>query len=163
VIRPAETADLPAILDIYNEVIRTSTAVYADEPKSLEDRRAWFEDRRAQHYPVLVATGASDQVLGFSSFGDFRSWPGYRYTVEHMVHVHADARGKGLGTQLIEALFPYARDLGKHVMVAGVDADNAASIALHKKLGFEAVAHFREVGFKFGRWLDLVFLQRLIA
>jgi len=158
-IRPAVRPDVAGILAIYNDVIATSTAVYAEQPVSLEDRLAWFEARCAAGYPVLVAC-IEDDVIGFSSFGDFRAWPGYRFTVEHSVHVRADQRGKGAGSALVDALFPYARELGKHVMVGGVDADNSASIRLHERLGFERVAHFREIGFKFGRWLDLLFMQR---
>ncbi len=158
-IREAARSDLPGILGIYNDVIATSTAVYAEQPVSIEDRLAWFEARCAAGYPVLVACVADD-VIGFSSFGDFRAWPGYRYTVEHTVHVRADQRGKGVGSALVQALFPYARGLGKHVMVGGVDAENSASIRMHERLGFERVAHFREIGFKFGRWPDLVFVQR---
>ena len=160
-IRPANEADLPGILAIYNDVIATSTAVYADDPVTLQDRLAWFEARRAQSYPVLVAAD-SDDVVGFASFGDFRAWPGYRFTVEHSVHVRADRRGSGIGRRLVEALIPLAKAQGKHVMIAGVDASNHASIRFHERLGFEQVAHFREVGHKFGRWLDLVFLQRFL-
>jgi L-amino acid N-acyltransferase len=161
-VRAAVPADLPGILAIYNEVIATSTAVYALAPVTLAERTAWFEGRRAQGYPVLVAADGED-VLGFSSFADWRgAWPGYRYTVEHSVHVGADQRGKGIGRQLVEALFPLAAQMSKHVMIGGIDADNAASTRFHQRLGFVQVAHFKEVGHKFGRWLDLVFVQRLL-
>ena len=161
-VRAADPADLPGIVAIYNEVIATSTAVYALAPVTLAERTAWFEGRRAQDYPVLVAADGED-VLGFSSFGDWRgAWPGYRYTVEHSVHVGADRRGQGIGRQLVAALFPLAAHMGKHVMVGGIDADNAASIRFHQRLGCVPVAQFKEVGHKFGRWLDLVFMQRLL-
>jgi len=162
VIRPAGDPDLPGILAIYNDVIATSTAIYTEAPSSLDERRIWLEGRRAQGFPVLVAAEGS-AVLGFSSFGEWRgAWPGYRHTVEHSVHVRADRRGSGIGRRLVEALFPLAREQGKHVMIAGVDAENAASLRFHERLGFERVAHFREVGRKFGHWLDLVFLQRYL-
>jgi L-amino acid N-acyltransferase len=161
-VRDAETKDLPQILAIYNEVIATSTAVYATAPASLEDRANWYEQRRAHGYPVLVAA-EGEQVLGFSSFGEFRgAWSGYRYSVEHSVHVHADARGKNVGRLLVEALFPLALASGKHLMIGAVDAANAGSIRFHERLGFERVGHFKEVGHKFGRWLDLVFMQRFL-
>jgi phosphinothricin acetyltransferase len=160
-IRPATTDDLPEILAIYNEVIANSTAVYTETPVSLADRQAWFEARRQQGFPVLVAGDAGD-VLGFASFGDFRAWPCYRYSVEHSVHIRADARGRGLGAKLVEALLAEAQRLGKHVLIAGVDAANHASLRFHERLGFEPVGQFREVGYKFNRWLDLVFLQRMI-
>lgn len=162
IVRPATHADLPDILAIYNEVIANSTAVYAMGPVDLDERRTWLDGRVAAGYPVLVATEGSG-VLGFASFGDWRgTWPGYRYTVEHSVHVRADHRGRGIGRLLVEALFPLAAALGKHVMIAGVDAENAASIRFHERLGFAPVARFREVGHKFDRWLDLVFLQRWV-
>ncbi len=160
-IRPASASDLDAVLAITNDVIASSTAIYNDRPVTLDDRRAWMEDRRRLGYPVLVAA-SGEEVLGYSSFGDFRAWPGYRFTVEHSVQVRAGWRGQGLGRQLVEALFPMAAGLGKHVMIAGVDAGNAASLRFHERLGFERAAHFREVGYKFGRWLDLVLLQRFL-
>jgi len=160
-IRPATEADLPAITAIYNDVIATSTALYVDEPYSLEDRIAWYAARQAAGYPVLVADEGSG-VLGLATFGDFRAYPGYRHTVEHSVHVRADTRGKGLGTALVSALFDPARTLGKHVMIAGVDASNEGSIRMHERLGFERGAVLREVGCKFGRWLDLMFLQKFL-
>lgn len=160
-IRAATEADLTAITAIFNEVIATSTAIYADDPFTPEDRAAWFAARQAAGYPVLVAQ-EGDEVLGLASFGDFRPWPGYRHTVEHSVHVRADARGRGLGTALVSALFEPARALGKHVMIAGVDAANAGSIRMHERLGFARGAVLREVGRKFGRWLDLELMQRFL-
>jgi L-amino acid N-acyltransferase YncA len=161
-LRDANNADLPGLLAIYNEVIANSTAVYSDVAVTLEDRRQWWSARVASGYPVLVAVDASG-VLGFSTFGDFRAWPGYRFTVEHTVHVRSDRRGRGVGRELVQALFPLAEALGKHVMIAGVDAANLPSIRFHERLGFERAGELREVGHKFGRWLDLVFLQRWIG
>ena len=160
-IRPANEADLPGILTIYNDVIVNSTAVYTDDPVSLQNRKDWLDGRHAQHYPVLVSVDGSD-VLGFASFGDFRPWPSYRHTVEHTVHVRSDRRGSGIGARLVRELVPIAIVLEKHVMIAGVDAANEGSLRFHERLGFERVAHLREVGNKFGRWLDLVFLQRFL-
>lgn len=160
-IRDAAAGDVPGILAIYNDVMATSTAIYREEPATLDQHLEWWRQRVALGYPVLVAMD-TDGVAGFASFGDFRQWPGYRFTVEHSVHVRADCRGRGVGVQLMHPLIARATALGKHVMIAGVDADNAASQRFHERLGFERVAHFREVGFKFGRWLDLVFLQRML-
>ena len=161
-IRPAGIDDLPAVLAIYNEVIATSTAVYSLEPSTLAERQDWFDARRTGGYPVLVAL-CGTEVVGFASFGEFRgAWPGYRYSVEHSVHVHRGHRGGGIGSALVQALFPLALAMGKHVMLGGVDADNEGSLRLHERLGFQRVAHFREVGHKFGRWLDLVFVQRIL-
>jgi L-amino acid N-acyltransferase len=160
-ISDATEADLAGLLAIYNDVIATSTAIYSDLPVTLEERRQWWRSRTAQGYPVLAARDAHG-IAGFATFGDFRAWPGYRFTVEHSVHVRASSRGQGVGTLLVQALLPRAAALGKHVMMAGVDADNAASIRFHERLGFERSGHLREVGYKFGRWLDLVFLQRRI-
>ncbi|HKA58932.1 MAG TPA: GNAT family N-acetyltransferase [Gemmatimonadales bacterium] len=161
-IRPATDADLAAVTAIFNDVIATSTAVYYFDATSLAERTAWFETRRAAGFPVLVAE-RDGAVLGFSSFAEFRgAWPGYRYSVEHSVHVRADCRGQGIGPRLVAALFPLASAMGKHVMIGGIDAANQASLHMHARLGFQQVAHFREVGHKFGRWLDLVFMQRFL-
>jgi phosphinothricin acetyltransferase len=159
IVRDATESDVPAILAIYNDVLATSTAIFSDIPSKLEDRLQWLRDRRALGYPVLVATDDSG-VLGFASFADFRSWPGYRNTVEHSVHVRADARGRGTGSALMRVLLERATALGKHVMVAGVDADNVGSIRLHERLGFQRAGTLHHVGCKFGRWLDLTFLER---
>ncbi|MBV9343557.1 MAG: N-acetyltransferase [Gammaproteobacteria bacterium] len=161
VIAEATEADLPGLLAIYNEVLSNSTAVFSSTAMTLPERRDWWRVRVAQGYPVLTAR-VEGEVLGFATFGDFRAGPGYRFTVEHTVHVHHRARGRGIGGQLVRALLVRGAALGKHVMVAGVDAANAASIRFHERLGFERVGQLHEVGFKFDRWLDLVFLQRRI-
>jgi L-amino acid N-acyltransferase len=146
------------ITAIYNQIVLTSTAIYNDLPATLEDRVAWWKSRCAQGFPVLVAT-QNNSVAGFASFGEFRAWPGYRFTVEGTVHIHSSARGQGVGTALLEELVRLAREMGKHTMIAGVDAENEASLWFLQRFGFERVAHFREVGYKFDRFLDLVFLQ----
>jgi L-amino acid N-acyltransferase YncA len=158
-VRDATEADLPGILAIYNDVIATSTAVWTEAPSSLDDRRQWLSARAAMGYPVLVAVDARG-VAGFASFGDFRAWPGYRHTVEHSIHVRTDARRSGVGRLLIEPLVARAAALGKHVMLAGVDGENTGSLAFHARFGFRQVGRLEQVGHKFGRWIDLVFLQR---
>jgi L-amino acid N-acyltransferase len=158
-IREATDADLPQILNIYNDVVLTTTAIYDNRPSTLEKRRDWFAARREQGLPVLVLE-RDGEVLGFSSFGEWRNRWGYRYTVEHSVHVRADQRGRGYGRALVEALFPLALSMGKHIMVAHIDAEATASLRLHEKLGFERIGTFREVGQKFDRWLDLTVMQR---
>ena len=160
-ISPAARTHLPEILAIYNEVIRNTTAVYSETEVTLDEREAWLDAKARQGFPVLVAADASG-VLGFGSFGDFRAWPCYRHSVEHSVHVRADCRRRGIGRALVLALLDAAARSAKHVMIAGIDAENVTSIALHESLGFKVVGHFHEVGFKFGGWLDLKFMQRLI-
>ena len=160
-ISAAARAQLPEIRDIYNEVIRNSTAVFSDVEVTLENREAWFDAKRTAGFPVLAAADSSG-VVGFGTFGEFRSWPGYRYSVEHTVHVRADRRGRGVGRLLVQALLQEAARMQKHVMIAGIDAQNVTSIALHEKLGFQGAGELKEVAFKFGRWLDLKFMQRLI-
>jgi phosphinothricin acetyltransferase len=160
-IRDARDSDLPGLLDIYNDIIATSTAVYIDDPASLDERTAWWKGRVTAGFPVLVAEDATG-VTGFASFGEFRVRPGYRFSAEHTVHVRADRRGHGIGQALVTRLIELATASGKHVLIGGVDAENEASLRFHERLGFERVAHFKQVGFKFGRWLDLVFLQRYL-
>ena len=161
-IRDASGDDLPGILAIYNEVIASSTAVYRETPVTLDDRRQWFNARQEQSYPVLVAVDDSG-ILGFASYGDFRAWPGYRFSVEHTVHIRSDERGRGVGTALMRALMRRATEQGKHVMLGGVDADNEPSLRFHDRLGFARAARLHQVGFKFGRWLDLVFVERVLG
>ncbi|HVM99428.1 MAG TPA: GNAT family N-acetyltransferase [Caulobacteraceae bacterium] len=160
-IRDATPADLPGVLAIYNDIIATSTAIYTSEPTTLAERTAWWEMRRARGYPLIVAADR-DEIFAFGSFGDWRTSPGYVSTVEHTVHVRADCRRRGLGRAIVTDLIERARALGKHVMLGGIDADNSASLALHEGLGFERAALHRQVARKFDRWLDLVFVQRLL-
>ena len=157
----ASRRDLPEILAIYNEVIRNSTAVYSEEEFTPARGLTWFDAKREHGFPLVVARNVSG-VAGFGSFGEFRAWPCYRHSVEHSVHVRADCRGQGIGRALVTELLERAAAMGKHVMIAGIDADNAVSIGLHRSLGFTGVGHFHEVGFKFGRWLDLVFMQCIL-
>lgn len=157
-IRDAREADLNAINEIYNQVLLTSTAIYSDTPVTEEERRTWWHARRLQQYPVLVAAEDS-LVLGFATFGDFRPWPGYRYTVEGTIHIREGVRRQGVGRVLLDSLVERARAAGKHTLLGGADAENTASLRFLEKYGFERVAHLREVGFKFGRFLDLVLLQ----
>jgi phosphinothricin acetyltransferase len=157
-INAATRQDLPEILKIYNEIIRNTTAVYREVELTAEQGAAWFDGKLGGGYPFIVARDLSG-ITGFGTFGEFRAPPCYQHTVEHSVHVRADCRGQGIGRRLVIELMNLAAAMHKHVMIAGVDADNPVSIKLHESLGFVGVAHFHEVGFKFGRWLDLVFLQ----
>lgn len=158
-IRDAEEGDLAAIAEIYNDAVAHTTAIWNDAPVDAANRAAWLADRRRAGYPVLVAADAAEGVLGYASFGDFRPFDGYRLTVEHSVYVRSDLRGKGVGKALMGALIERARETGKHVMVAAIEAENASSIRLHENLGFVHVGHMKQVGVKFGQWLDLAFLQ----
>lgn len=158
-IRDAGAADLDAILAIYNDAVQHTTAIWNNTLVDRASRAAWLAARTAAGYPVLVAVDAGDAVLGYASFGDWRAFDGYRHTVEHSVYVRHDARGRGTGHALLAALTERARALGKHVMVAAIDADNHASLALHRRLGFSETGRMAQVGCKFGRWLDLVWMQ----
>jgi len=157
--RDATPRDIPGITLIYNDAVAHSTAIWNETLVDTANRLAWLADRQRAGYPVLVVVDEQDDVLGYASFGDWRAWDGYRHTVEHSVYIRADQRGKGLGEGMMLALIERARALGKHVMVAGIEAGNLGSIRLHEKLGFDQVGHLRQVGAKFGSWLDLVFLQ----
>lgn len=161
-IRDATEADLPRILEITNQAIANTTAVWSVRPATLDARRTWLLDRQSHGFPVLVAD-EDGTVFGFASYGDYRPWDGYLHTVEHSIYVHPTAQGRGLGRALLAALIERAHAQGKHVMVAGIAASNAASIALHRRAGFEVAGQLREVGRKLGRWLDLLFMQRTFS
>jgi L-amino acid N-acyltransferase YncA len=160
-IREAIETDLPQLLAIYNDIILHTTAVYDYEPHTLEMRKQWFEMKKQQGFPVFVAEEAGT-IQGFSSIGPFRAWAAYKYSVENSVYVATDRRGKGIGKLLIPPLVEAAKGLKLHTMIASIDATNDASLILHKRFGFEEVAHFRQVGWKFERWLDLKFLQLIL-
>jgi phosphinothricin acetyltransferase len=164
VVRDATQTDLPAISDLYNALISTTTVAWTEEVESLEDRAAWFEERKRAGDPVLVAQEDA-RVIGFCSFGEFRDnkkWPGYRFTAEITIHVEGEHHGKGVGRALIDELVSRARARGLHVLVAAVDGANAQSVGFHEAMGFRVVARMPEVGWKFGGWLELVFLQRTL-
>lgn len=158
-IRNAEAGDISGILEIYNDAVLHTTAIWNETVVDAADRAAWVAERQRLGYPVLVAVNDEGDVEGYASFGGWRAWDGYRHTVEHSVYVRRDRRGGGIGRALMRELIMRAGALGKHVMVAGIEAGNTASIRLHESLGFEAAGVLREVGTKFGRWLDLAFLQ----
>jgi len=160
-IRPATEQDIFEITAIYNEVVANSTAAWTEKQDTEADRLAWMNARRKLGYPVLVAAEGSS-VVGYGTFGDFRAWPGYRFSVEHSVYIHADHRGRGLGRTIVGELIAAASALGKHVLIAGIDGENQASIRLHERAGFVEAARMPEVGRKFGRWLDLIFMQRFL-
>lgn len=161
-IRDANPADVAGITDIYNDAVAHTTAIWNEQTVDLANRLAWLAERNKAGYPVLVAVDDHDAVLGYASFGDWRAWDGYRHTAEHSVYVRTDQRGLGIGEALLRELMQRAQQSGKHVLVAGIEANNAASIKLHQKLGFQQTGHLPQVGSKFGRWLDLVFLQRIL-
>ncbi len=161
-IRAAIQDDLPIICDIYNDAVANTTAIWNDTLVDVANRTAWLKARTDAGYPVLVAVSDEGDVIGYASFGDWRAFDGYRHTVEHSVYVHKERRGGGIGRKLMEALIAEAERLGKHVMIAGIESENAASIRLHAQLGFEDTGRLREVGTKFGRWLDLTFMQLVL-
>ena len=159
----AQTNDLPAILDIYNDAVLHTTASWDYEPATLEQRTQWLEQHQQQGFPVLVARGVTNQVLGWGALSKFREKIGYQFTVEHSVYVAAGWRGQGIGRDIVQALINEASLMGKHVIIGGVEKSNEASLRLHHALGFEQVAQFKQVGYKFDRWLDIIFLQKILA
>jgi len=161
-IRPATDADLPDILTIYNHAVEHTTAVFEYRRHTLDMRREWFRAKQSAALPVFVATDA-DRVIGFASYGPFRAWPAYKYSVELSVYVDVNARRRGAGTDLVRAVIAECDARGLHVVMAGITADNDVSLRLHQRLGFVEVAHIPQVGYKFGKWLDLKFLQLLLA
>jgi phosphinothricin acetyltransferase len=151
-----------AILSILNDAILTTTALYEYSPREPSSMAGWFEQKRRGAFPVWGALDDHGCLLGFASYGTFRAWPGYKYSVEHSVYVQRGARRRGVGQALMQQLIESAKRQQLHVMVGGIDADNAESIAFHQKLGFSHAGTIRQAGFKFGRWLDLAFYQLIL-
>ena len=160
IVRDASEAELAGILAIYNHAVAQSTAIWNDVLVDLDNRLEWWRGRVGAGFPVLVAIDEEGSVLGYASYGPFRPFDGYRQTVEHSVYVAESARRRGVATTLLAALEARARAAGMHVMVGGIAADNQASLDLHRRLGFSETGRLPEVGQKFGRWLDLVFMQK---
>ena len=162
IIRDAEDDDLEAIRRIYNAAVAETTAIWNEILVDLDDRRRWAATRRALGYPVLVAE-IGGEIAGYGSFGDFRAFDGYRHTCEHSVYVGERFRRRGVARALVVELERRAAALGKHAMIAGIEAGNVASIALHTDLGFVEVGRLPQVGRKFDRWLDLVFMEKILG
>lgn len=163
VIQPVDRAYAEPILSIFNDVIATSTALYDYRLRTAETMETWFQTKLHGNFPVLGALTPDGQLMGFGTYGTFRIQPAYKYTVEHSVYVARPFRGQGVGKRLLEELIAVATRQGYHVLVGAIDAENATSIALHRQLGFHEGGTLRQVGFKFGRWLDLVFYQLILA
>ena len=161
IVRPAVTSDLPAITDIANALIETATVEWTETLHTLANRQVWLEHHQEAGEPVLVAID-DEMVVGWAAYGDFRDstrWPGYRFTVEHSVHVAESHSGRGVGRSLMSALIADAQASGKRVMVAAIDADNPGSIDFHARLGFVEVGRMPGVGDKWGQRLSLVLMQ----
>jgi phosphinothricin acetyltransferase len=162
IVRPATHADLPGILHIYNDAVLKTTASYDYEPRTLEHRMQWFEERQRDHYPILVAVAEQNAVIGWSALNPYHARVGYRFTSENSVYVAESHRGKGVGRALLGPLLDAGRARGLHAILAVIDAENEPSIRLHAAFGFEKVGLFKQVGFKFNRWLDVVYMEKLL-
>lgn len=158
IIRPATLEDLPAIMEIVNHAILNTTAIYDYDARTLEQQRAWFEEKQTSGFPILVAENNSE-VVGFGTFGAFRIKVGYRFTVEHSVYVADKAIGKGIGKLILQKLIDLAKEQNYHSMIGVIDASNSGSIEFHKKFGFIETGVLKEVGYKFDKWLDVSLMQ----
>jgi L-amino acid N-acyltransferase YncA len=161
-IRRATREDVPAILEIYNDAVLHTTASAEYEPRALDVEYEWFDEHARDGYPIFVAVNPAGDVVGWSSLSRYKERYGYRFSVESSIYIHPQWRGQGVGKLLMPPLIDAARELGMHALIAGVTADNAVSLKLHEQFGFERVAQFREVMFKFDKWLDVIYLERLI-
>jgi L-amino acid N-acyltransferase len=151
-----------AILAILNDAIATSTALYDYQPRTPAMMQTWFENKAKGGFPVIGAVEGDGELMGFSSYGPFRAFPAYKYSVEHSVYVDKRFRGRGLGKTLLREAIAAATAQNYHMMVGGIDAANSVSVGLHRALGFTHCASIKQAGFKFGRWLDLEFYQLIL-
>ena len=159
VIHCEQSRHAEAILAIFNEAIVNSTALYDYKPRTIEMMAAWFDTKAKGKYPVIGIESDSGELMGFGSYGTFRAWPAYKYSVEHSVYVDVRFRGQGVGKRVLQEVIAAAQGQGYHILVGGIDATNSVSIHLHERLGFSHCGTIRQAGFKFGRWLDLSFYQ----
>jgi phosphinothricin acetyltransferase len=157
-LRDATENELSAIMEIYNDAVLTTTAIWNDTLVDLDNRKDWFAARKQRGFPVIVAV-KDGVVAGYASYGDWRAFEGYRHTREHSIYVHKDARGSGIGKLLMQAVIEHASGNDVHVLIGAIESENTASIRLHESLGFRVVGRFSEVGTKFGRWLDLTCME----
>lgn len=160
-LRLATAADLEAINDIYNYYVEASTCTYQEEPETLEARLKWFENHHPETHPIIISE-AEGKIVGWGSISPYHSRCAYRFTVENSVYVHHDHLRQGIGSIILKDLVGRATDLGYHAIIAAIDGSQTASIELHTKFGFAEVGHFREVGFKFGTWLDVIYLELML-
>ncbi|PGS53440.1 GNAT family N-acetyltransferase [Bacillus sp. AFS041924] len=157
-IRHATQNDLLDILEIYNDAILNTTAIYAYKKQTLENRQIWFEQKMDEDYPILVFE-LNHKVVGFATFGPFRAWPAYKYSIEHSIYVNNEYRKRGIGSSLMKEIISIAKERDYKTLIAGIDAENQNSIAMHKTFGFEYSGTIKKAGYKFNRWLDLAFYQ----
>lgn len=159
-LRLATRADLPAINAIYNHYVLHSTCTYQTIPSTDEERAEWFAGHGERHPVIVIETGG--EVVGWGSLSRFHPRQAYENSVEDSVYLRHDRTGRGLGSLVLAELIRLAREIGHHTVLGGIDASQAGSIALHEKFGFEKVSHLREVGFKQGRWLDVLWMQKML-
>jgi phosphinothricin acetyltransferase len=162
VIRNCTEKQLPEILAIYNDVILNSTALYEYKPYTMNIIQSWYSAKLRGNYPILGAFNQDEMLLGFATFGPFRDYPAYKYTVEHSIYIRSDRRGQGLGKMLLGKLIENAEAQDYHVMIAAIDALNIASIKFHEKARFVFCGKIKDSGYKFGKWLDLAFYQLIL-
>ena len=161
-LRSAANSDLPYILEIFNDVIENTLAIYSHKLMSSTDIEKWFENKSIGRWPVLVVE-IEHKAVGFASLGTFRTSEGYQSTVELSIHVHRDFRGQGVGTKLFQAIIKQAQEKKYHCIVSAIDSTNTGSIALHYKHGFKVAGVIEQVAQKFDRWLDLTLMQRILS
>jgi L-amino acid N-acyltransferase len=161
-LKPCTEKQLPEILDIFNNAILNSTALYEYKARTLEKMNIWYADKLKGNYPLVGAFDENGTLLGFSTYGAFRIQPAYKYTVEHSVYVRSDMRGYGLGKVLLHEILKKAEEQNLHVVVGVIDASNAVSVKLHENEGFVLTGILKESGYKFGKWLDAAFYQLIL-
>ncbi|WNC71928.1 N-acetyltransferase family protein [Thalassotalea psychrophila] len=150
------------ILEILNQAIISSTALYDYKPRTIDTMANWFNEKSVNDFPVIAVLDANDKIMGFATYGTFRAWPAFKYSVEHSIYIHQEHQGKGLGKVLLTKIIEAAKQQQYHTIIGGIDITNTGSIALHEKLGFVHSGTIKEAGFKFGRWLDLGFYQLIL-
>jgi L-amino acid N-acyltransferase len=155
-------AHASSILEIFNDAILNSTALYEYKPRTMDVMRTWFEIKAKNNWPVLGAFDEAGALLGFASWGSFRAFPANKYTVEHSVYIEKNARGQGISKLLMKEILQRAEAANLHTLIGGIDTANEVSIALHEQLGFTHAGTIRHAAFKFGRWLDLAFYQLIL-
>ena len=161
-VRPAQREDCPGILEIYNDAVLNTTATYDYEPRTIAQRQTWFDEHKKSGLPIFAALNETGRIVGWSALNRYHDRMGYRFTSENSIYISPDYRGQGIGKLLLAPLIESAKQLGLHVIIAAIDGTNEPSIRLHKRFGFETVGCFKRVGYKFDRWLDVVYMELLL-